>query len=229
MLRRETKPKILISKSKPDIGEHGSVEVTTLLNVEVDKERAEYEYFYVRNEHGLYDAYDYGGGWDVYDIHRVITRFEPNKIKHNIEFKAHYFINKDNKKGMLHFFPRFWYSKGDEHYFRDWHFRLKFDYDKSKGFKCKMMMQSALTDEKLYEDIDECTFGLLITRFFESCNPHSYYDFNDMFIDIFRNSKYDCLKKYAKLSFGDYEWSKRAQATRNMTQTDTSLLNIFKK
>jgi len=151
----------------------------------------------------------------VYDVQQTIERFEPKKAKGNLVFRACHFRDKDNKRGELYFFPRLYSLKEQEYCLDDWNFRLEYERDNPDDKFCKMTMYSAVHIHALEQEIDIYTFGVLMTRFFESCDPHCQYDFKDIFIEVFRNSKYEQLKKYAERSTRDYDYYKKYQVKSN--------------
>lgn len=161
------------------------------------------EFGAVETETGLYKGYPNLG---IFEFQQTIKRFEPKKAKNNLSFMAYYFRNKDNRIGGLHFFPRLYSAKEWVHHLTNWNFQLEFDYDTPDGFACRMTMTSAQLFSPIIEDIDIETCCLLMTKFFEACNPHCQYDFNDVFIEVFKNSRYKKLRQYARHSKHDYEF-----------------------
>jgi len=134
---------------------------------------------------------------DLYDVKQRIVRYEPTAKQANLVFVVYYFKDKDGKRGRMHFFPRL-YGSGSEFYFYDWNFKLEFSKDNHVDKFCRIEMNNGFNS--LHEEIDIYTFSLLMTRFFESCDPNFPYDFKDVFIDVFQNSKYENLQKFAESS-----------------------------
>lgn len=164
----------------------------------------------------------------VYDVQQTIKRFEPIIAKGNLAFMAYYFRDKDNKKGVLHFFPRLYSLKEQEYCLDDWNFRLEFERENSDDKFCRMTMYSAVHIHALEQEIDIYTFGVLMTKFFEACDPHCQYDFKDIFIEVFRNSEYEQLKKYAERSTRDYEYYRRYNKKRNV-QRKTLMPSLWRR
>lgn len=193
LARNDSQKKV---KPETSIGEFGDVVTTTYLH-------STSEYL------GKYYNIKYLGFYNVpqiYEIHQEIERFEPLKARGNLVFQACYLRTKDGRKGLLHFFPRLLGSADYEYQEIYWNFKLEFDYDSPKGFAyaCKMHMIPGVSTTRTVE-IDIHTCELLMTKFFDSCNPDCEYDFKDMFIEIFKYSKYKELREYAEISARNYE------------------------
>ena len=124
----------------------------------------------------------------MYEINQDIRRIQKrkdNKRKY-LKFSAEYSIDTHGKKGVLTFFANFnaWYDSC--------YFRIKFDKNNPNEKFAEIEMFHWF--QRTYEEIDICTFGLLMTKFFESCNPHCDYHAYGEFIDCFQNSKYEKLR-----------------------------------
>ena len=144
-----------------------------------------------------------------YGIQQTIERFEPKKAKGNLSFSAHYFIDKTNKRGMLSFHPRKYSMLEQEYCLEDWYFELEFINYVGDCFNCEIKMYAYSMGMRESEYIDIGTFSLIMTKFFESCNPHCQYDFMDTFIEVFQSSKYEKLQRFAECSIKNYEYYRK--------------------
>jgi len=178
-------------KSQLNVGEFGEVETKTYLYD--DKEMIPRFY------HSLLEKYD---------IVQMIERFEVVQNRHSLLFEAHYYRNRENRRGGLRFLPTRYYGKSEYSNYH-WHFCIEFDYGNPKEEFYKIEMHTTTGSGILIQHIDAHTYALLMVEFFESCSPHCQYDFNNI-IEIFQNSKCEELKQYGEYFGKEYARYKKS-------------------